>query len=79
MMPVTKEEVPIETGIFSDIFKFLLKYQNADTVDEWKQVVDAAKVINNKYESKNKQLCLDILLAVINDIERKYKKRNSFS
>lgn len=74
MASVTSKDIPEIFNMFGDVFTLLKKYFNPEPNDEfWEQLkaeVDAA------YSKYNTQLCKDILLAIVNDIDRRYKERS---
>lgn len=74
MASVTSKDIPEVFQMFGDVFTLLKKYYNPEQNDEfWEYLKADIDVVYNKY---NTQLCKDILLAIANDIDRRYKERS---
>ncbi|OYO76067.1 hypothetical protein CG709_16445, partial [Lachnotalea glycerini] len=70
---VTSKDIPEIFNMFGDVFTLLKKYYMPESNDEfWEQLKAEVDVIYSKYKT---QLCKDILLAIANDIDRRYKER----
>lgn len=65
----TNEEMKLEYNIMGETWKFFKKYYG--TSPDWELVMEEAREIGNKYNSK---LCNDILVAYVNELERKVMK-----
>lgn len=73
MASVTSKDIPEIFNMFGDVFTLLKKYYSPEPRDEfWEQIKAEIDVVYSKY---NTQLCKDILLAIANDIDRRYKER----
>lgn len=75
MIPAKKEELPVETKIFSKAYLFYLKCQNPVTDEDWNEIMEEAKALEKEFQGN--QLIINMLITLIEDIERKYKKRTS--
>lgn len=70
---VTDEELKKVYGMFTDAWKFYKKYADVQQSDEyWEAVVDESRQIAKKYD--NAKLAIALLLAAIDELERKSKK-----
>lgn len=66
---VTNEQMKIEFSYFREVWTFFKKYYNVQRNDEyWDTVMKESSAINQKYNCK---LCTDILLAIIDELERR--------
>lgn len=73
MASVTSKDIPEIFHMFSDVFTLLKKYYRPEPNDEfWNQLKTEIDLVYNKYKT---QLCKDILQAIANDIDRRYKER----
>lgn len=69
---VTDEELKAVYGMFTDAWKFYKKYADVQQSDEyWDAVVSESGQIAKKYD--NAKLAIALLLAAINELERKSK------
>ena len=67
----TNEEMKLEYSILSDVWKFYKENYKVETTQEyWNEVLKQSKELLNKYE--NNELCKDLLVALICDLERKF-------
>lgn len=68
----TKEQMKTEFAYFGEVWTFFKKYYDVqqENDDYWAAVVEEASAINQKY---NCELCKDLILAVIDELERKGK------
>lgn len=55
--------------VYKAVWEFHKKYQSISTDEEWEQVIYESNQIAKKLNSK---FVNDLLLAVINELERKY-------
>lgn len=55
--------------VYKAVWEFHKKYQSISTDEEWKQAIYESNQIAKKLNSK---FVNDLLLAVINELERKY-------
>lgn len=70
---VTDAELKTVWGMFTDAWRFYKKYADVQQADEyWEAMVDGADVIAKKYQ--NNKLCCDLILAVVDELERKSKE-----
>ncbi len=70
---VTDEELKAVYGMFTDAWKFYKKYADVQQSDEyWEAVVDESGQIAKKYD--NAKLAIALLLAAIDELERKSKE-----
>ncbi len=70
---VTDEELKKVYGMFTDAWKFYKKYADVQQSDEyWEAVVDESGQIAKKYD--NAKLAIALLLAAIDELERKSKE-----
>ena len=70
---VTDEELRKVYGMFTDAWKFYKKYADVQQSDEyWEAVVDESGQIAKKYD--NAKLAIALLLAAIDELERKSKE-----
>ena len=71
-MMATKEQMKTEFAYFGEVWTFFKKYYDVqqENDDYWAAVVEEASAINQKY---NCELCKDLILAVIDELERKGK------
>lgn len=61
-----------EYDLFADVWKFFKNYYDMQNDPEkWNEAIEKSREISDKYKS---QLCNDLLVAVVIDIERKMKK-----
>ena len=70
---VTDEELKTVWGMFTDAWKFYKKY--ADVRDEdsyWENVIDESDELSKKYN--NEKLAIALILAIIEEFERKAKE-----
>ena len=70
----TKEQMKTEFAYFGEVWTFFKKYYDVqqENDDYWAAVVEEASAINQKY---NCELCKDLILAVIDELERKGKAK----
>ena len=68
----TKEQMKTEFAYFGEVWTFFKKYYDVqqENDDYWAAVVEEASAINQKY---NCELCKDLMLAVLDELERKGK------
>lgn len=65
----TNEQMKTEFSYFGEVWTFFKKYYYVGNTDEfWESVVEEAAAINQKYCCP---LCKDLILAVLNELERK--------
>lgn len=71
-MMATKEQMKTEFAYFGEVWTFFKKYYDVqqENDDYWAAVVEEASAINQKY---NCELCKDLILAVLDELERKGK------
>lgn len=71
-MMATKEQMKTEFAYFGEVWTFFKKYYDVqqENDDYWAAVVEEASAINQKY---NCELCKDLILAVVDELERKGK------
>lgn len=70
---VTDEELKKVWGMFTDAWKFYKKYADVQQSDEyWDAVVDESGQIAKRYD--NAKLAIALLLAAIDELERKSKE-----
>ena len=71
-MMATKEQMKTEFAYFGEVWTFFKKYYDVQqgNDDYWAAVVEEASAINQKY---NCELCKDLILAVLDELERKGK------
>ncbi len=70
---VTDEELKKVYGMFTDAWKFYKKYADVQQSDEyWEAVVDESGQIAKKYD--NAKLAIALILAAIDELERKSKE-----
>ncbi len=70
---VTDEELKKVYGMFTDAWKFYKKYADVQQLDEyWEAVVDESGQLAKKYD--NAKLAIALLLAAIDELERKSKE-----
>jgi hypothetical protein len=73
MAAVTNKEIPEIFQMFGDAFNLLKKYYKPEPQDDyWEQLRNEIDIVYKKYKS---QLCKDVLLAIANDIDRRFKER----
>jgi hypothetical protein len=67
---VENKDMQIEYDMFAEVWKFFKGYYDMqnDPV-KWDEIINSSRVIGNKYES---QLCNDLLVAVVMELERKH-------
>lgn len=72
---VKNDVVQEEYQIFADVWKLYKQYYDQST-DEgyWPEVLEESRKISNTY---NSHLCNDLVVAVVDELERKYLKENS--
>lgn len=67
----TNEEMKAEFSFFGEVWTLFKKYYIVQNTDEyWETLIAESDRINRKY---NSELCKDLLLAVINELERRAK------
>ena len=67
----TNEQMKMEFAYFGEVWTFFKKYYEVEQSDEfWESVIAEAAAINQKYQCP---LCKDLILAVLNELERKSK------
>ena len=71
----TKEQMKTEFAYFGEVWTFFKKYYDVqqENDDYWAAVVEEASAINQKY---NCELCKDLILAVVDELERKGKAQS---
>lgn len=70
MAAVKNSEIPEIFQMFGDAFNLLKKYYKPESGEEyWEQLKNEIDIIYKKY---NSQLCKDVLLAIANDIDRRF-------
>ena len=68
----TKEQMKIEFAYFGEAWNFFKKfYEVQDSNPYWDSVVQEAGQIIEKY---HQPLCKAVVLAIIDELERKYKE-----
>lgn len=70
---VTDEELKTVWGMFTDAWKFYKRYAGIQQSEDerWQQLVDESGQIAKKYD--NAKLAIALLLAAIDELERKSK------
>ncbi len=72
---VTNEVAQEEYKIFADVWKlYKYCYDQSFNSDYWPGVLEEARKISNTY---NSQLCNDLVVAVVDELERKYLENSS--
>jgi hypothetical protein len=67
---VDNKDMQTEYDIFADVWKFYKScYDLPNNTANWNKIIQASHEIEHKYES---QLCNDLLIAVVMELERKY-------
>jgi RNA:NAD 2'-phosphotransferase (TPT1/KptA family) len=62
-----------EYDLFSDVWRLFRKYYNISADQEyWNDLLREVHEIENKHNSK---LCIDLLIAIVAELERKYTTR----
>jgi len=62
-----------EYDLFSDVWRLFIKYYNVSADQEyWNDLMSEVHEIENKHNSK---LCIDLLIAIVTELERKYTTR----
>lgn len=70
----TNAEMKTEFSYFGEVWTFFKKYYDVQQSDEyWQAVVEEAGAINQKYQCA---LCKDLILAVMDELERKGKAQS---
>lgn len=70
----TNNEIQVEYSIFSDVWRlYKTNCYVSDDKAYWENVINEARVIERKYNSNN--LCNDLLIAVITELENNHKNR----
>lgn len=73
MASVTSKDIPEVFQMFGDVFNLLKKYYKPEPHDEfWEQLKIDIDLVYKKYKT---ELCKDILLAIANDIDRRFTER----
>lgn len=68
---VTNAEIKTEFAYFGEVWTLFKKYYDVQQEDSyWEKLIEEAGAINQKYQC---ELCKDLLLAVVNELERKGK------
>lgn len=74
MKEATRQDLPIESQIFSDAWSFLKKWYYIDgTEGQWEQLTKEAQQLYDK--SKGNKLSKDIVISVVSYIENAEKQR----
>jgi hypothetical protein len=69
------KEMQLEYNFFADVWKLYKEYYNpVENEEYWSDLMSAAHEIEHKY---NNELCKDLLLSVINDLDRKHKQNGT--
>ncbi len=64
----------IEFKIYADIWNFHKKYYEIGNTDEWwNGLITESSVVVNKYTGDANKLASELIVAVLNDLERKSK------
>lgn len=75
MAAVKNSDIPEVFQMFGDAFTILKKYYTPELDDTfWDQLKNDTDIIYKKY---NSQLCKDVLLAIANDIDRRFREERS--
>ncbi len=70
---VTNEQMKIEFSYFGEVWTFFKKYYEVQNNDKfWEKAMEEAAAINQKYHC---ELCKDLLMAVIDELERRGKAK----
>jgi hypothetical protein len=65
----TNEEMKTEFAYFGEVWSLFKKYYHVQQEDSyWEKLIKEAGAINQKYQC---ELCKDLILAVMNELERK--------
>lgn len=65
----TNKQMQTEFAYFSEVWTLFKKYYDVQQDDEcWKAIIQEARAISQKYPYR---LCKDLLLAVMDELERK--------
>lgn len=73
-MRATNSEIKATSQIWTDVWNLWKKYYHPEKSEEfWSDLVDEADAIGTKY--KDNDFVNALLLACVNDIERRYKER----
>lgn len=65
----TNEQMKMEFALFGEIWTFFKKHYHVRQDDEfWETAIAECSAINDKY---NCELCKDLLVAVMNELDRK--------
>ncbi len=71
----TNEQMKTEFSYFGEVWTFFKKYYCVESTEEfWEAVMADAAAINEKYRCS---LCKDLILAVLNELERKSKMKQN--
>lgn len=71
---IKDEELKMVYEIFTASWRFYKKYADVQQSDEyWKAVMDEARQIVEQYN--NSKLAIDLIIATMNEIERKTSKK----
>lgn len=71
----TNEEMKTEFAYFGEIWKLFKKYYYVrQEYSYWERLIEDAGAINQKYQC---ELCKDLILAVVNELERKEKSQRT--
>lgn len=70
---LSDEDPDVVKSIMTDTYNFYMKYQNCWQDDEWSSLVKESRTIDYKYDS---ELCREILFAIVDIIEDRYKNRS---
>lgn len=71
---VKNQDVNMEFSLFSEIWKMFKRFYNVSNDKAyWDKLLEEAYEIEKRYEN---ELCNDLLISVIMELERKYKKQN---
>lgn len=71
----TNEEMKTEFAYFGEVWTLFKKYYHVQQEDSyWEKLIEEAGAINQKYQC---ELCKDLILAVVNELERKEKAQRT--
>ena len=66
-----KDQMKVEFSYFGEAWNFFKKYYEVSAEDEyWASVFEDASFITQKYQC---ELCKDLIIAIINELDRKGK------
>lgn len=71
----TNEEMKLEFSLFGDVWRLYKRYYHIPPLGQqgyWQALMDDIDTLNHKY---NNTLCRDLLIVVLDDLERKVGKK----